>query len=96
MNLLQNSVIILTGFLLSEMLVSAGMHQRLIELLLRHSGKNLNALLTAILLISYTLSIFISHTIVVISMIRQSFEILDWVLVTQRLRLSRALKALIN
>jgi solute carrier family 13 (sodium-dependent dicarboxylate transporter), member 2/3/5 len=69
MNLLQNSVIILTGFLLSEMLVSAGMHQRLIELLLRHSGKNLNALLTAILLISYTLSIFISHTIVVISMI---------------------------
>ncbi len=69
MNLLQNSVIILTGFLLSEMLVAARMHQRLIELLLRHSGKNLSALLTAILLISYTLSIFISHTIVVISMI---------------------------
>jgi sodium-dependent dicarboxylate transporter 2/3/5 len=69
MNLLQNSVMILTGFLLSEMLVAARMHQRLIELLLRHSGKNLSALLTAILLISYTLSIFISHTIVVIAMI---------------------------
>jgi solute carrier family 13 (sodium-dependent dicarboxylate transporter), member 2/3/5 len=69
MNLLQNSVIILTGFLLSEMLVAARMHQRLIELLIRRSGKNLGALLTAILLISYTLSIFISHTIVVISMI---------------------------
>jgi solute carrier family 13 (sodium-dependent dicarboxylate transporter), member 2/3/5 len=69
MNLLQNSVIILTGFLLSEMLVAARVHHRLIELLLRHTGKNLSALLTAILLISYTLSIFISHTIVVISMI---------------------------
>ena len=69
MNLLQNSVIILTGFLLSEMLVAARVHQRLIALLLRHTGKNLGALLTAILLISYTLSIFISHTIVVISMI---------------------------
>ena len=69
MNLLQNSVIILTGFLLSEMLVAARLHQRLIELLLRHSGKNLGVLLTAILLISYTLSIFISHTIVVIAMI---------------------------
>ena len=69
MNLLQNSVIILTGFLLSEILVTARLHQRLIDLLLRHTGKNLSALLTAILLISYTLSIFISHTIVVISMI---------------------------
>jgi solute carrier family 13 (sodium-dependent dicarboxylate transporter), member 2/3/5 len=69
MNLLQNSIIIVTGFLLSEMLVSARMHHRLIEFLLHHSGKNLTTLLTAILLISYTLSIFISHTIVVISMI---------------------------
>ncbi len=69
MNLLQNSVIILTGFLLSEMLVTARVHQRLIEFLLRHTGKNLSALLTAILVISYTLSLFISHTIVVISMI---------------------------
>jgi sodium-dependent dicarboxylate transporter 2/3/5 len=69
MNLLQNSVIIVTGFLLSEMLVSARMHHRLIEFLLHHSGKNLTSLLTAILLIAYTLSIFISHTIVVISMI---------------------------
>jgi sodium-dependent dicarboxylate transporter 2/3/5 len=69
MNLLQNSIIILTGFLLSEMLVASRMHHRLIEFLLRHSGNNLSAILTAILLISYTLSIFISHTIVVISMI---------------------------
>ncbi|ACF43925.1 SLC13 family permease [Pelodictyon phaeoclathratiforme] len=69
MNLLQNSTIILTGFLLSEMLVAARMHHRLIHFLLRHSGKNLGTLLTAILLISYTLSIFISHTIVLISMI---------------------------
>lgn len=69
MNLLQNSIIILTGFLLSEMLVAARMHHRLIHFLLRHSGNNLGTLLTAILLISYTLSIFISHTIVLISMI---------------------------
>lgn len=69
MNLLQNSIIILTGFLLSEMLVAARMHYRLIHFLLRHSGNNLGTLLTAILLISYTLSIFISHTIVLISMI---------------------------
>jgi sodium-dependent dicarboxylate transporter 2/3/5 len=51
------------------MLVAARLHHQLIEFLLHHSGKNLTTLLTAILLISYTLSIFISHTIVVISMI---------------------------
>ncbi|EAT58912.1 SLC13 family permease [Chlorobium ferrooxidans] len=69
MELLQNTVILLTGFLLSEMLVSTGTHQRVIDYLLGRSGNNLNALLTAVLLLSYTLSIFISHTIVVISMI---------------------------
>lgn len=69
MNLLQNTIIILIGFLLSEVLVASGMHNRLIDFLLRHDVKNLNALLTIILLISYMLSIVISHTIVLISMI---------------------------
>jgi sodium-dependent dicarboxylate transporter 2/3/5 len=69
MSLLQNAIIILTGFLLSEMLVFTRTHHRLIGYLLQHSGNNPGSLLTAILLISYTLSIFLSHTIVVISMI---------------------------
>lgn len=69
MDLLQNAVIIVSGFLLSEMLVATGMHNRLIGFLLRHSGSNLSALLTAILLISYALSVFLSNTIVVVSMI---------------------------
>ncbi len=91
MNLLQNSIIILTGFLLSEMLVAARMHNRLIDFLLRHSGKNLSALLTAILLISYMLSIVISHTIVVISMIPVINRLLSLVKQTDERRIAASL-----
>ncbi|NTW69907.1 MAG: hypothetical protein HGB23_08695 [Chlorobiaceae bacterium] len=69
MELLQNTVILLSGFLLSEIVVSGGAHQRVIDYFLRYSGNNLKTLLSTVLLLSYTLSLFIPHTIVVISMI---------------------------
>lgn len=69
MTLLQNVIILTTGFLLSQVLIATNTHFRLIAFLLRHGGTGLRALLTSVLLISYGLSIFLSNTVVVLAML---------------------------
>lgn len=69
MNLLQNVIILTTGFLLSQVLIATNTHYRLIAFLLRHGGSGFRSLLTSVLLISYGLSIFLSNTVVVLAML---------------------------
>ncbi|MBM3162278.1 MAG: hypothetical protein FJZ79_02910 [Chlorobi bacterium] len=69
MELLQNAIILTAGFLLSQVLIATNTHFRLIAFLLRHTGSGFRALLTAVLLISYTLSIFLSNTVVVLALL---------------------------
>ncbi|NTU97619.1 MAG: hypothetical protein HGA62_07405 [Chlorobiaceae bacterium] len=69
MSLLQNVIILTTGFLLSQVLIARNTHFRLIAFLLRHGGTGLRSLLTSVLLISYSLSIFLSNTVVVLAML---------------------------
>jgi len=69
MNLLQNAIILTTGFLLSQVLIATNTHYRLIAFLLRHGGSGFRSLLTSVLLISYGLSIFLSNTVVVLALL---------------------------
>ncbi|MCF8216971.1 MAG: hypothetical protein K9I59_09070 [Chlorobium sp.] len=69
MNLLQNIIIVCTGFLLSQVLIATNTHYRLIAFLLRHGGSGFRSLLTTVLLISYGLSIFLSNTVVVLALL---------------------------
>ena len=69
MNLFQNVLVVLIGFLLSEMLFSMKLHHQLIDRLVRRGSGGLKTLLAAFLLSSYFLSIVFSHTLVVIAMI---------------------------
>lgn len=69
MNLLQNVIILTTGFLLSQVLIATNTHYRLIAFLLRHGGSGFRSLLTSVLMISYGLSIFLSNTVVVLALL---------------------------
>ncbi len=69
MSLLQNVIILITGFLLSQVLIARNTHFRLIAFLMRHGGTGVRSMLTMVLLISYTLSIFLSNTIVVLALL---------------------------
>ena len=69
MNWLQNIIILIIGFLLSQILIAARTHHRLIEYLLGHSRTTTGGLLTATLFLSYGLSIFFSNTVVVLAML---------------------------
>ncbi|MEE9904945.1 MAG: hypothetical protein K4305_05890 [Chlorobium sp.] len=69
MTMLQNAIILTTGFLLSQVLIARNTHFRLISFLLRHGGTGLRSLLTSVLLISYGLSIFLSNTVVVLALL---------------------------
>ena len=69
MNWLQNIIILVIGFLLSQILIAARTHHRLIEYLLGHSRTTTGGLLTATLFLSYGLSIFFSNTVVVLAML---------------------------
>jgi sodium-dependent dicarboxylate transporter 2/3/5 len=69
MDMLQNAIILTTGFLLSQILIASNTHYRLIAYLLRHTGSGVRALLTAVLLISYALTVFMSNTVVVLALI---------------------------
>jgi solute carrier family 13 (sodium-dependent dicarboxylate transporter), member 2/3/5 len=78
MNLLQNAIILTTGFLLSQILIASKTHYRLIAFILRHSGSGFRALLTSVLLIAYILSIFLSNTVVVLSLIPVIKRLVDF------------------
>ena len=69
MDWLQNGIIITLGFLLSQILIAAKAHTRLITYYLSHSKTTTGGLLTATLLLSYSLSIFFSNTVVVLAML---------------------------
>lgn len=69
MNWLQNIIILSIGFLLSQILIAARTHTRLIGYFFGHSRTTTGGLLTATLLLSYSLSIFFSNTVVVLAML---------------------------
>lgn len=69
MNWLQNIIILSIGFLLSQILIAARTHTRLIGYFFAHSRTTTGGLLTATLLLSYSLSIFFSNTVVVLAML---------------------------
>lgn len=69
MNWLQNIIILVIGFLLSQILIAARTHLRLIEYLLGHSRTTTGGLLSATLFLSYGLSVFFSNTVVVLAML---------------------------
>ncbi len=69
MNWLQNIVILVSGFLLSEILIAAKTHYRLIAHLLSRGRTSASSLLGTLLAISYGLSIFFSNTVVVLAML---------------------------
>ncbi len=69
MNWLQNIIILSIGFLLSQILITARTHTRLIGYFFSHSRTTTGGLLTATLLLSYSLSIFFSNTVVVLAML---------------------------
>ncbi|MBC8523822.1 MAG: hypothetical protein ISR54_01475 [Chlorobium phaeobacteroides] len=69
MNWLQNSTILAIGFLLSQLLIAAKTHHRLIEYFLLHSRSTTAGLLTGTLFLSYALSVFFSNTVVVLVML---------------------------
>ncbi len=69
MNWLQNIIILIIGFLLSQILIAAKTHHRFIAYLLGHTRTTTGGLLTATLLLSYSLSIFFSNTVVVLAML---------------------------
>ena len=69
MNWLQNIIILAIGFLLSQILIAARTHTRLISYFLGHSRTTTGGLLTATLLLSYSLSVFFSNTVVVLAML---------------------------
>ena len=69
MNWLQNLIIIIISFLLARVIIDANIHENLVSRLIRKSSSDLASLVTAILFISYSLSLFFPNTIVVLSMI---------------------------
>lgn len=69
MSWLQNIIILAIGFLLSQILIAAKTHIRLIAYFLGHSRTTTGDLLTATLFLSYSLSIFFSNTVVVLAML---------------------------
>ncbi len=69
MSSLQNVIIITIGFLLSQVLIAAKVHVRVIGYVLGHSRTTTGGLLTATLLLSYGLSIFFSNTVVILAML---------------------------
>ncbi len=66
---LQNIIIITIGFLLSQVLIAAKVHVRVIGYVLGHSRTTTGGLLTAALLLSYGLSVFFSNTVVILAML---------------------------
>lgn len=69
MNWLQNVIIIIISFFLARIIIDANIHENLVNRLIRKSSSDLTSLVTAILFISYGLSLFFPNTIVVLSMI---------------------------
>jgi len=66
---LQNIIIISVSFLLSRILIEADAHRYFIAYLLRKGYRQVSGLITAVLLLSYLMSLFFSNTIVVLSLI---------------------------
>ncbi|HID38654.1 MAG TPA: hypothetical protein EYP36_03960 [Calditrichaeota bacterium] len=66
---LQNIVIISVSFLLSRILIEADAHRYFIAYLLKKGYKQISDLITAVLLLSYLMSLFFSNTVVVLSLI---------------------------
>lgn len=66
---LQSSIIIVIGFLLSQILITTRSHTKLISYFLAHSPSTTGGLLTATLFTSYGLSVFFSNTVVVLAML---------------------------
>ncbi|WP_287371764.1 SLC13 family permease [Prosthecochloris sp.] len=69
MSWLQNIIVLIIGFLLSQILIAARTHVRLITYFLDHSRTTTGGLLTATLFLSYSLSIFFSNTVVVLALL---------------------------
>jgi len=69
MHWLHNVIIIITTFLISRITIDAGLHQRLIQFVLRRSTPKLSILISIILFYSYGLSIFFPNTVVVFAII---------------------------
>ncbi len=69
MTWLQNIIILAIGFLLSQILIAAKTHTKLVTYFLDHSRTTTDGLLTAALLLSYSLSIFFSNTVVILAML---------------------------
>jgi len=68
-NWLQNLIIITISFLLARVIIDANIHQNLVTRLISKSRSDMASLVTAILFVSYALSLFFPNTIVVLSMI---------------------------
>ncbi len=66
---LQNIVIISVSFLLSRILIEADAHRYFISYLLKKGYRQISGLITAVLLLSYLMSLFFSNTVVVLSLI---------------------------
>jgi sodium-dependent dicarboxylate transporter 2/3/5 len=69
MNWLQNSIIVVTCFLMARMIIDAGIHHHLVRKLMSRSQTTISALITGSLLVSYFLSLFFPNTIVILSLI---------------------------
>jgi solute carrier family 13 (sodium-dependent dicarboxylate transporter), member 2/3/5 len=69
MNWLQNAVIVVVSFLMARIIIDTDLHHLMIRKLLLKSRASFSSLITAILLISYFLSMFFPNTVVVLSMI---------------------------
>ncbi len=69
MNWMQNTIIVVLSFLISRVMIDANMHCYFIDRLLMRSKLNISTMVTGLLISSYTLSLFFSNTVVILTMI---------------------------
>ncbi|ASQ90627.1 hypothetical protein CHL67_06540 [Prosthecochloris sp. GSB1] len=91
MNWLQNIVILVSGFLLSQVLIATKTHHKAIAYLLDHGRATAGGLVGTTLMLSYGLSMFFSNTVVVLAMLPVVRKLLSLVRDTQQIRTIGAL-----
>ena len=91
MNWLQNIVILVSGFLLSQILIASKTHHRAIAYMLDHGRATTGGLLGTTLMLSYGLSMFFSNTVVVLALLPVVRRLLSLVRNRQQIRTIGAL-----
>lgn len=69
MNWLQTGIIVIISFLLARIIIDAGIHRGIIHRFLSRGETSFSTFITAVLFVSWFLSLFFSNTVVVLSML---------------------------